>query len=398
MAARVKIGIVDLSSIEDRSASSGVPFSVAAALNKWCGEVVELGPFPPSDHCPLRHRLCNQAAWTLTGRTLYWPYSRPCIVDWARRIQDSVQRSSCDVVFTAERSRWAVALLRIAQPIVVFTDSTMRSIRNMGGYFTDGLPGLQVARAIRIERTLYRRAAAILVASTWALDSIVNDYGISPDRVILAPFGANLLQNEAPTGEGACRIGSSDECRLLWVGDHWSRKGGDQAILIRDELERFGINAHLTLIGSNKGPSIENPRVRVVGPLHKGNPDEARRFWEFFRMADFYILPSRAETFGIGCAEASAFGLPTIAPALGGIPEVVRNGVNGILVAPHATPAEFAQRIAELHGNPEQYRRLSEGARKLFLTVFNWDVWGQRTNQVLTSLRQGSPREQLQIG
>ena len=174
------------------------------------------------------------------------------------------------------------------------------------------------------------------------------------------------------------------------------RKGGDQALLIRDELERLGINAHLTLLGSNKSPSVGNPRVRIVGPLQKGNPDEARQFWEFFRTSDFYILPSRGETFGIGCAEASAFGLPTIAPAMGGIPEVVRNDVNGILVAPHATPVEYARRIAELQTNPERYRRLSDGGRMLFQTVHNWDAWGQRAKQVLTRLGQGSPREEPQ--
>src|SRR4029450_236861 len=56
MAARSRIGFVDLSTIEDRSASSGVPFNVAAALEKWCGEVVELGLFPASELCPLRHQ------------------------------------------------------------------------------------------------------------------------------------------------------------------------------------------------------------------------------------------------------------------------------------------------------------------------------------------------------
>jgi len=386
MAARIRIGFVDLSSIEDRSASSGVPFSVAAALDRWCGDVIELGPYPPSEDCPLRHRMCNQVAWTLLGKTLYWPYSRPCIAEWARRIQDSLERSSCDVVFTAERSRWAVALLKSTKPIVVFTDSTMRSIRKMGGYFIDDLPALQVARAARIERALFRRAKAILVTSAWARDSVVNDYGISPEGVTVAPSGANVLRHEVPVGDSARRCRSSDACRLLWVGDHWLRKGGDQALLIRNELEKLGIRAHLTLVGSDKSPLIEHPRVQIVGPLQKSKPDEARRFWEFFRTSDFYILPTRGETFGIGCAEASAFGLPTIAPALGGIPEVVRQDVNGILVAPQATPNEYARQIAELQGCPERYRRLSEGGRMLFRTVHNWDVWGQRANQVLTNL------------
>src|SRR5262249_587963 len=214
-------------------------------------------------------------------------YSRPCIAEWARRIQDSIDRSSCDIVFAAERSRWAVALLKSAKPIVVFTDSTMRSIRKMGGYFTYDLPALQVARAIHIERALFRRARAILVTSAWCLDSVVNDYGISPERVTLAPYGANVLRHEVPVGNGTRRGPSSDACRLLWVGDHWFRKGGDQALLIRNELETLGIRAHLTLVGSDKGPSVQNPQVRTVAPLRKGNPHEARQFWELFRTSDF---------------------------------------------------------------------------------------------------------------
>lgn len=385
----MKIGYVDLLSITDRSASSGLTYSVAAALDQWCGDVIELGPFPPSEHFPLRHQLCNQLSWTLLRKTLYWEYSRPCMAEWAHRVQVAVERSSCDIVFTAERSRWAVALLKTAKPIVVFTDSTMRSTKELGGYFIDDLPAMQVARAARTEQVLYRKARTILVASEWARNSVVNDYGISPDRVAVLPFGANLLRHEVPAPEDARRRRSSDECRLLWLGGNWHRKGGDRAVLIRDELDKLGISARLTLVGSDKGPSIATPRVQTIGPLDKSNPDQARQLWEIFRSSDFHLLPTRAETFGIACAEANAFGLPTIAPALGGLPEVVRHDVNGILMAPDATPTEYARRIAELHANPDRYRRLSDGARLLFETVHNWDTWGQRADQELTKLGRG---------
>ena len=59
--------------------------------------------------------------------------------------------------------------------------------------------------------------------------------------------------------------------------------------------------------------------------------------WPYLAGADVFALASKSEAFGIAIVEAMAAGLPVVAPAVGGIPELVIPGVNGELFPP-ATP------------------------------------------------------------
>ncbi|HEX5911407.1 MAG TPA: glycosyltransferase family 4 protein, partial [Thermoleophilaceae bacterium] len=80
--------------------------------------------------------------------------------------------------------------------------------------------------------------------------------------------------------------------------------------------------------------------------------------------ADAVAVPStRPEPLGLVALEAGAAGLPVVASADGGVAEVVRDGVSGLLVAPR-DPAALAGALARLAGDPEEAARLGgEGAR-----------------------------------
>jgi glycosyltransferase involved in cell wall biosynthesis len=86
--------------------------------------------------------------------------------------------------------------------------------------------------------------------------------------------------------------------------------------------------------------------IHFVGSLNRAGV--ARRYQE----ADLFTLPSSAEAFGNVFAEALASGLPIVGSNVGGIPELVEHGVNGLLVSP-GNPVAMAQAIRYLAEDPE---------------------------------------------
>jgi glycosyltransferase involved in cell wall biosynthesis len=81
----------------------------------------------------------------------------------------------------------------------------------------------------------------------------------------------------------------------------------------------------------------------------------------FYAAADLYVWPAVREAYGLAMLEAQATGLPVVAAREGGVDEVVRDGVTGVL-APRGDPAAFAALVDALLGQPERRRRMSEQA------------------------------------
>ena len=81
----------------------------------------------------------------------------------------------------------------------------------------------------------------------------------------------------------------------------------------------------------------------------------------FFDNLDIYVLPSRAEEWGIGIVEANAARLPVIATACLGPKRIVRDGVTGIIV-PVADPTAMAAAIEKLASDPERAETLARNA------------------------------------
>jgi glycosyltransferase involved in cell wall biosynthesis len=76
---------------------------------------------------------------------------------------------------------------------------------------------------------------------------------------------------------------------------------------------------------------------------------------------DLFLLPSQTESFGLAALEAMACGSPVVASRAGGLPEVVDDGVNGIL-EPVGSVEAMSRRAVELLRDPARYRTMREAA------------------------------------
>lgn len=103
----------------------------------------------------------------------------------------------------------------------------------------------------------------------------------------------------------------------------------------------------------------------------------------YFSAADLFVFSSPSETFGVVLAQALASGLPVVACRSSCIPEVVIEGQNGLLVAPHE-PAAFAQAVLQLLRSPNTRETMGTEGRARAQTLYHWDSIATRYETLLT--------------
>ena len=132
--------------------------------------------------------------------------------------------------------------------------------------------------------------------------------------------------------------------RLRLVGDGPDREGLERAIASK------GLGRYVTLEGS-----VNQDRIR-----------------DYYRQADIFVLPSFAEGIPVVLMEAMAMEVPCISTFVAGIPELVRNEIDGILIPP-SDEQELALSIGRLIDDPNLRRRLGAAGRQRVIEKYDLD-------------------------
>jgi glycogen(starch) synthase len=231
----------------------------------------------------------------------------------------------------------------------------------------------------RLERFIARRVArqadGVRVVSSQIGRSVV-ELGVPKGRVGIAPVPVDedlyrLGRERTALRRGWTSHGGSSrptvpvrEGRILFVGRLVASKDVGTLLTAVAALGRRGIRSHLTLAGD--GPQAEPLRraaaehglidsVEFVGAVPPNHLSE------LYLDADVLVLPSKYEGYGRVIVEAALHGVPTIATAVGGIPELVKDGETGRLISPGDAQA-LAEALIELLGDPVQRDRLGRAA------------------------------------
>ena len=108
-----------------------------------------------------------------------------------------------------------------------------------------------------------------------------------------------------------------------------------------------------------------NDRVNFLGFVRR------EELPEHYRQHDLFTLPSQTESFGLVFAEAMSCGLPILGTFVGGIPELVRHGTDGILVSP-AEPGKIRESLETILNNPEKRIAMGLAARQRIEEKYAW--------------------------
>jgi glycosyltransferase involved in cell wall biosynthesis len=97
-------------------------------------------------------------------------------------------------------------------------------------------------------------------------------------------------------------------------------------------------------------------------------------------------MPSRADCSPIVLAEANSFGLPCLTTNVGGIPTIIKEGLNGRTFSLKANILEYCTYITSLMVNYSEYKRLARSSFYEYQSRLNWAVAGKTAKQLITEL------------
>jgi glycosyltransferase involved in cell wall biosynthesis len=169
--------------------------------------------------------------------------------------------------------------------------------------------------------------------------------------------------------------------KILFVGRHIERKGICYLIEAAKYLPRDQFEIRIVGVGdlteelkklASESATPNSAEIIFTGKL---SPEALANE---YRTANVFTLPaivdSKGDTEGLGVVliEAMELGLPIVASNVGGIPDVVVDGVSGILV-PEKDPQALASAYKRLAAEPELVKQLLAGSRKRIAECFTWD-------------------------
>lgn len=240
-------------------------------------------------------------------------------------------------------------------PTVLSMDATPINYDSVAEGYGHETQAPAIERAKRwTNRRVFNAATAIVTWSRWAADSVVNDYGISPDKVRVISPGVDLDRWRPAVGARP-----PGPVRVLFVGDDMVRKGGQDLLAA---LGLIGVDLELDMVTNAPVEAPLPPGVTVR--VHRGLDHTSPALFDLYRSADIFALPSRAECFGLVFCEAMASGLPVIGCHGGAVAELVVDGVNGILVPPKS-PEHLAKALSTLAADAGQRARFGESSRRM---------------------------------
>ena len=376
----IKIAFLTPGDPTDRRSWSGINHYMAKALEKHCGDVSYLGPV--SSELEILGKYINKASRLFLNKRYNATHSVFLARRYASIIEKKLSGQSFDLIFAPSAST-QVAFVNTEIPVVYLSGTTFRLLNNYYPYFCN-LLGTSVRQGNIIEGSAIRKASLLLYASQWAARSAVDDYGADKTRTHVLPFGANL--EEVYPREVVLQKKRTDQCRMLFLGVDWQRKGGDIAFETLLSLEEQGVQAHLTVCGCVPPGEISHERMRVIPFLDKNNDAQRKELTDLLFTSDFLLLPTRSECFGIVFCEASAFGLPVITTDTGGVSGAIEHGRNGIMLPLSAGGVDYANLIRELCEDERRYDDLVRSSRAAFEERLNWDSWGVEVNRLIAEM------------
>jgi starch synthase len=249
------------------------------------------------------------------------------------------------------------------------------------------------------EREAYRSADAVIAVSAGMRADILAAYPFAdPGRVHVIHNGIDteLYRSDPPPPDELTRFGiDPDRPIVLFVGRITRQKGLTDLVAAASAFDE-----RIQLVLCAGAPDTEEIAAESEAAVAALSAQRDGVIWlrdilprdqtrNLLAAATVFVCPSVYEPLGIVNLEAMACGTAVVAAAVGGIPEVVTDGVTGVLIArddPAAFRAGLSDAVNALCADPERAARLGRAGRDRAVVEFDWHTIAARTVELYQSL------------
>jgi len=258
-----------------------------------------------------------------------------------------------------EGNAWSLVDIPNKFPIgkAVNIDATAEQFVNEFGYNRTFYSPL-----LNAQRKIFNASDLIVARNQWAIGSLLRDYGLDENQVHLA---CNSL--ECADSKTTQQLFHSDRLlKIAFVGNDFKRKGGHDLL----NLYSTGLSdvCELHIFSSYVTNKINHQNLY----FHSGiSRDELVASW--LPSMDLMVMPTYEDMFPWALIEAASVGLPIISTNIAGIPDIVINGITGILCE-KGDMQKFLSAIQLLLGNTDMRIKMGINAKEHIKRSFNPDV------------------------
>lgn len=287
----------------------------------------------------------------------------------ARRLAElHAEGTSFDIIHASNWDLEALALIRAGvYPVALMLVSPLAQIIHTEGWKVND----DLRASVAMDRWQIEHADAVCVPSDGVLSTYRSLMGIAPERLPSlhrTPLG--IVPDTAPMPNHPPRA----RRKLLFVGRCERRKGAHVLLAVLPKLLAAHPQWECHLVGNDNVPLVEGGTLKQrFLAQHRDAPWLSRVFFHgevdeatlqhHYQTCDLFVAPSLFESFGLIYHEAMQYGKAVVGCRTGGVPEVVADGVEGLLVTPDSEEELFTA-LKRLMDDDELRLRMGEAGRQ----------------------------------
>lgn len=326
----------------DPKSWSGTPYNILKALESKFDKVSVLSSPVP------KKNLFDSLLRIVLGRNKYplW-MTKSALKAYAKDFDETIKSVKPDAVLCIS-SQHLVFARKHKLPILMISDAPWIAYKEAYQQY-ESMP-LLAKQYAKHESIAANNVSGVVYPSPWACEQAKQRFDVDENKVHLIPFGANRHCSDSDENVFQ-HINNKNlgQINFLFIGKDWDRKGGPLALSIIRKMNEAGYLASLDIVGCDPNVDANDLKFSVIhGYLSPDDLEDSLLINNLFKSADFFIVPSYAECYGLVFAEAQSYGIPCITIDSQGIPGVVDHGKTGLIFSKDDNAQFIADEVIKL--------------------------------------------------